>query len=56
MLAVRWNLRFGLSSRDLEELLAERRVEVDHVTLDLADQRIEGSRPRSRIFTSKRTR
>jgi IS6 family transposase len=33
MLAVRWYLRFGLSYRDLEELLSERGVEVDHVTL-----------------------
>ena len=33
MLAVRWYLRFGLSYRDLEELLAERGVDVDHVTL-----------------------
>ena len=33
MLAVRWYLRYGLSYRDLEELLAERGVEVDHVTL-----------------------
>ncbi len=32
VLAVRWYLRFGLSYRDLEELLAERGVEVDHVT------------------------
>jgi transposase-like protein len=31
--AVRWYLRFGLSYRDLEELLAERGVEVDHVTV-----------------------
>lgn len=30
---MRWYLRFGLSYRDLEELLAERGVEVDHVTL-----------------------
>jgi transposase-like protein len=29
---VRWYLRFGLSDRDVEELLAERGVEVDHVT------------------------
>jgi hypothetical protein len=28
-----WYLRFGLSYRDLEELLAERGVEADHVTL-----------------------
>src|SRR5665213_1070490 len=33
LLAVRWYLRFGLTYRDLEELLAERRIEVDHVTL-----------------------
>jgi IS6 family transposase len=33
MLAVRWYLRFGLSYRDLEELLAERGIDVDHVTL-----------------------
>ena len=33
MLAVRWYLRFGLSYRDVEELLVERGVEVDHVTV-----------------------
>jgi transposase-like protein len=33
ILAVRWYLRYGLSYRDLEELVAERGVEVDHVTL-----------------------
>ena len=33
VLAVRLYLRFGLSYRDLEELLAERGIEVDHVTL-----------------------
>jgi IS6 family transposase len=33
MLAVRWYLRCGLSYRDLEELLSERGVDVDHVTL-----------------------
>jgi transposase, IS6 family len=33
MLAVRWYLRFGLSYRDVEELLAERGVEVDHVSV-----------------------
>ena len=32
-LAVRWYLRFGLSYRDVEELLAERGIEVDHVTV-----------------------
>ncbi|MCA1703420.1 MAG: IS6 family transposase [Actinobacteria bacterium] len=33
LLAVRWYLRFGLSYRDVEELLAERGVEVDHVSV-----------------------
>lgn len=33
MLTVRWYLRYNLSYRDLEELLAERGIEVDHVTL-----------------------
>jgi transposase-like protein len=32
-IAVRWYLRYGLSYRDVEELLAERGVEVDHVTV-----------------------
>ena len=31
--AVRWSLQFGISSRDLERRLADRGVEVDHVTL-----------------------
>ncbi|MGX7671097.1 IS6 family transposase [Plantactinospora sp. DSM 117369] len=33
ILAVRWYLRFNLSYRDVEERLAERGVEVDHVTV-----------------------
>jgi transposase-like protein len=33
VLSVRWYLRFALSYRDVEELLAERGVEVDHVTI-----------------------
>jgi len=33
VLAVRWYLRFGLSHRDVEELLAERGIQVDHVTI-----------------------
>jgi transposase-like protein len=33
VLVVRWYLRYGLSYRDVEELLAERGVEVDHVTV-----------------------
>jgi IS6 family transposase len=31
--AVRWYLRYGLSYRDVEDLLAERGVTVDHVTV-----------------------
>jgi transposase-like protein len=33
VLAVRWYLRFGLSYRDVEELLAERGIEVERVTI-----------------------
>ena len=31
--AVRWYLRYGLSYRDVEELLSERGIEVDHVSV-----------------------
>ena len=48
--AVRWYLRHGLSYRDVEELLAERGVTVDHVTIYRWVQRftpefIEAARP-----------
>jgi hypothetical protein len=33
VLAVRWYLRFALSYREIEELLAERGIQVDHVTI-----------------------
>jgi transposase-like protein len=33
LFAVRWYLRCGLSYRDVEELLAERGIVVDHVTI-----------------------
>ena len=50
LLAVRWYLRYGLSYRDVEELLAERGVDVDHVTIYRWVQRftpllIESARP-----------
>ena len=50
MLAVRWYLRYGLSYRDVEELLAERGIEVDHVTIYRWVQRftplvVEAARP-----------
>jgi len=35
LLAVRWHLRYGLSCRDLEELLAERGIDVEPVTLSM---------------------
>jgi transposase, IS6 family len=49
-LAVRWYLRYGLSYRDVEELLAERGIIVDHVTVYRWVQRftpefIEAARP-----------
>jgi transposase, IS6 family len=51
VLAVRWYLRFGLSYRDVEELLAERGAEVDHTTIYRWVQRFtpllaETARPR----------
>ncbi len=33
ILAVRWYLRYGLSYRDVKELLNERGIEVDHITI-----------------------
>src|SRR5882757_6168153 len=33
VLCVRWYLRFGLSFRNLEEMMAERNLRVDHVTI-----------------------
>jgi transposase-like protein len=33
MLCVRWYLRYSLSYRDLEEMMAERGLAVDHVTI-----------------------
>jgi transposase, IS6 family len=33
VVAVRWYLRYNLSYRDVEELLVERGVEVDHVSV-----------------------
>jgi transposase-like protein len=33
VIAVRWYLRFGLSHRDVEKLLAERGIAVDHMTV-----------------------
>jgi transposase, IS6 family len=53
-LAVHWYLRYGLSYRDVEELLAERGMRVDHVTVYRWVQRftaefIQGARPCRRL-------
>ena len=50
LIAACWYLRYGLSYRDLEELLAERGIEVGHVTLFRWVQRftpvlVDASRP-----------
>jgi transposase-like protein len=33
MLCVRWYLRYSLSYRDLEEMMTERGLSLDHVTI-----------------------
>jgi len=45
VLNVRWYCRYSLSYRDLEEMMAERGVEVDHSTIN-----------RSRVEVRARTR
>ena len=57
-MAVRWYLRYGLSYRDLEELLAERGIDVDHVTLFRWVQRftpvlIDAARPVRRLASDR---
>ena len=50
LLCVRWYLRYSLSYRDLEEMMAERGLSVDHVTIwrwvqryaPLLNQRLRG--------------
>jgi transposase-like protein len=39
VICVRWYLRFSLSLRDLEEMMAERGVSVDHTTIWRSVQR-----------------
>ena len=53
--AVRWYLRYGLSYRDVEELLAERGIEVDHVTVYrwVQNSRRSSSTPRVRHATRR---
>jgi len=47
VLSVRWYLRFALSYRDVEELLAARGIEVDHTTVYRWVQRFTPRWPRS---------
>jgi hypothetical protein len=47
MVAVRWYLRYGLSSRDVEELLAERGITVDQPTNAPHDGADNNSRART---------
>jgi transposase, IS6 family len=52
-IAVRWYLRYGLSYRDVEELLAERGITVDHVTVyrwvqTFTPESIDAARPARR--------
>ena len=54
LIAVRWYLRYGLPYRDLEKLLAERGIEVNHVTLFRSVQRfppwlVHAARPCHRV-------
>jgi transposase, IS6 family len=58
VLAVRWYLRFGLSYRDVEELLAERGIEVDHTAIYRWVQRFtpllaEAARPCRHVVGSR---
>ena len=58
MMAVRLYLRYGLSYRDLEEMLAERGIAVDHVTLFRWVQRftpllVEAARPCRHVASSR---
>ncbi|CCA90962.1 IS6 family transposase [Novosphingobium sp. PP1Y] len=58
MLCVRWYLAYGLSLRDLEEMIAERGVAVDHSTihrwvLHYTPQLLDAFNARKRSVTSK---
>jgi transposase, IS6 family len=55
LVAVRWYLRYGLSYRDVEELLAERGIAVDHVTVYHWVQRFTPLSPLAHATGSSRT-
>ena len=56
VLAVRWDLRFGLSHRDVEELLTERGSKVDHGTVYRWVQRFTPCWPRPPSLPARRRR
>ncbi len=56
MIAVRWYLRYGLSYRDVEELLAERGITVDHVSIYRWVQRFHPTDDRRRPTLPARPR
>ena len=45
LLCVRWYCRYGISYRDLEEMMGERGVGVDHTTLYRWGRFLQQSRP-----------
>ena len=53
--AVRWYLRYGLSYRDVEELLAERTVDVDHVNVLSVGATVHTGVRRSRASSTSHT-
>ena len=55
VIAVRWYLRYGLSYRDVEELLAERGITVDHATVYRRVQRFTPLLERSTSMASSST-
>ena len=44
-MCVRWYLRFGLSLRNLEELMVERHLSVDHLTMAVGSALRSGAPP-----------
>jgi len=55
LLCVRWYLAYGLSLRDLEEMMAERGISVDHATIHRWVIRYSPATPWSSISASSAT-
>jgi transposase, IS6 family len=53
LLCVRWYCRYGISYRDLEEMMVERGVAVDHVTLYRWIQRYAPELEREYHYTTR---